>query len=391
MFGFGKHAPDARCGLVVDIGSASVAAALVVSEVDEAKPTVVWTHTERVLITPEFESDELAKRLLAVLTQVGMELSGPGLKALAQHERSLRVGETHVSVASPWSYTIPKRVVFTADQPTIITEAHVKELVTQAERETTEQQGKNPLFNQLGLEVTSGITDHFTANGYLVNDPVGQELKSLSLTRQLTICQKQLLDAVRELHDSLVPRSKLHIRSFMEQLSSQTAANTMAQRTYGLIDISGEAVEVGVVVGGALESVVSNSFGHYSLVRELAALTKQPLEAAFSVLREDTGSPAGGLSIEQQQEYQTVQAAFAKQLQDTITRTAAGTELPAHYLVHCDTGLRAFAESVVRAAANSLHEEPFSISIVSEKLTDIVTISETRLALSVAVFHHYSG
>ncbi len=371
----------------MDVGSASVAVAIVISEPGEPQPTVVWHHTERCAIGTDADLLELAKRIAATVVNVSLEVSGLGLKALSQHDSSMRIDSMQVAVAAPWSYTVPKSVHYSADEAFTVDEKLIAELTKSAEDTATEQYANNQIFESLGLEVIDSSTTHYAANGYAVTDPVGQTLQELTLVRQLTICQKQLLDAVRKAHETIIPRARLSIRSFMQHMQSQVLRRVAGSTTHALVDISGDATEVGIVVDGLLQNVINNSWGHYAVARELAVITQQPPEAALALMRETQTGTVSDLPTNQQLQYESVRTAFAQKLTELITRTAKMSELPSHYLIHSDTGMRTFAESILRQAVQSIGTTEHSISLVSEKLIDVTALEESRLALSVAVFH----
>ena len=386
MLGLSQHAPDARCGLILDIGSSSVGAAIVVSEVDEPQPTTVWTHIERCPISDSFNITDLAKRITTAVTNVGLEIGGNGLKSLAEHDGRLRIHETMVSVAAPWSYTVPKRITYAADDAFTVTETLLTELARTAERQTTEEYGKIDLFNSLGLEVLSNDSAQFLANGYAVQSPVGQTITDLVHIQNITIAQKQLLEAVREVHSTVVPKSQLTIGSFIQQMRKKVLTHTIPDHTYGLVDVGGDATEVGVVSNDHLSTVINNQWGYNSLVRELAAITKQPTSAALTMLQESADGAIAHLSDAQQEAWQTVCTEFVATQADLIGRSAAMSELPEHYAIHTDTTMRPIVMALFkRAIANSTGNA--TVSLVSEKLTDVVSVAETRMALSIAVFH----
>jgi hypothetical protein len=388
MFLHAKHAPDARCGIVIDIGSASVASAIVVSEPDEPQPTVVWSHIERCAISEAPDTVALAKKVSTALLNVSLEIANQGLKTLMHHDARLRPTTTQVAITAPWTYTVPKRIQYAQDEPFTVTESLVNDLIRTAEQETTQAQSASPLFESFGLSVISSSTSHFTANGYTVTDPIGQHTPSLTLVRKVSICQKRLLDSIQELHESIAPRSTLQISSFMEHMQHQVLTKTIPSRTYGLIDISGDATEVGIVVDGVLENVASNTWGHYGVAREIAMLTQEPLMSAFARLQSLTNQSTLGISPSQQETCTRIMDTFSSKIADCISTAAQRIELPSHYVVHSDTGLAGFARNTSIAAVNQLtHNTDTSVALVSEKLLDTVTVEESRLALSIAVFH----
>src|SRR6056297_370105 len=388
MFFSSRHAPDARCGIIIDVGSASVAAAIVVSEVDSPEPTVVWSYTERCPITESPDTVVLAKKVIATLVNVSMEIGTTGLKTLADHDAQLRPMYLHVAVGAPWSYTVPKQIRYRKDEPFTVTAQLLRELATAAEHETTEAQAASPLFESLGLEVIASTTSHFTANGYHVSDPTGQSTNDLTLVRKVTICQKRLVDAIREVHENIAARATLSITSLMEHMQQHILTRTVSSKSYGLVDISGDATEVGIVAEGVLQNVVSNSLGHYAVAREIAAITHETESSAFARLQECSNETLTCAPAAQQAECAVVLTRFSETLAKLIGQAAQMTELPTHYVVHSDTGLRDFARLMTTNAVNQItNSQHISVATVSEKLTNIADIPETRLALSVAVFH----
>ena len=386
MFGFGKHAPDARCGLIVDIGSSSIALAIVVSEIDELQPTIVWTHTEHTPIVADYTLANAGKRIIAALTSVSLEAGGPGLVALAKHDARLRITDTQVSIAAPWSYTVPKKVSYRGDEDFVATASLVEELKETAERETIEQHNNLDLFASLGLETLSGETTQWLANGYAVQDPTGQTVRELTLVHNIAIAQKQLVEAVREVHRTIVPHSSLTITSYMQHMRQNVLANTITEHTYGLIDVSGDATEVGVVNNGHLAAVINNQWGVNSLVRELSIITQQPTSSALALVQASTDGNIAGLHDSQQSAWEAVCDTFIQTQSDIIARAAIAAEQPEHYVVHADSSVRSFVLHLMSAAITK-NNASSTVSLVSEKLLEVVTLDETRLALAVAVFH----
>lgn len=387
MFGFGKHAPDARCGVVIDVGSASVAAAILISEPDEQHPTVVWTHTERCPVGDDFEVIGAAKRIATAIMNVSLELASSGTTTLASYDPKQTITELQVAIAAPWCYTVPKRVTHTAETGFTVDQTLLNELSQAAEREATQTYAAHPLFDALGLAVIASSTAHIIANGYPVANPRGKTVTELTLLQHFTICQKNLLDAIYELQNTVLPKTKLQVSSFMGHMRTQVLVNTLPQTTYGLLDISGDASEIGIVVNGQLHTVMSNSWGHNAIARELAAITNQPPETALSRLKDERTGLLEDLPEQQAAEYKTVKANFVTKLSDLIERATTEAELPAHYLLHTDTGLHGLGELLAREAIAAVGTEQHSLSLVSQKLLDVAPIQETRLALAAAVFH----
>lgn len=374
MFGKKPVNPDRRCGVVIDIGSASVAIGIVVSDADAPAPELIWSNVERCPIAEELNLSELSKRVTTTLANNMLTLGSAGLTALADFDSTLTIQSCDVTVSAPWTYTVPKRIHATFDEPTEITKKLVADLVKTAEDSIMQTFGNNDVFAELGLTRINSDTTSFTLNGYTVREPYGHEVTDLALTRLVSVCQKRLFDAISETHDKIIPKSKLRVGAFMSQLHHSPITATTGQKTYGLIDASGEAIEVGIVIDSHLSSVMHVVWGHYAAARSIRITTQEPLESALARLKNsDTITPA--------------HAQYSSKLLEAISRAAMQSELPSHFYVHCETGYHELVTRIAEKALALLGAHAPSVSIISAKVLPHIEIEESRLALSLAVFH----
>lgn len=373
MFGKAPKNPDRRCGVIVDIGSASIATAIVVSDTDQESPEVIWSQVDRCPITPTLETSELAKRLTSTLTTNMLALGSMGLTSLTNHDSDLTVTDMQVTIGAPWTYTVPKRIRTSFEAPTEITEDLIDDLVKTADDTMMQTFGSMDIFAELGLEQIHSDITNFTLNDYAVTQAYGHEAKTLTVTRLLSVCQKQLVDAIREMHEKIVPKTKLNINAFIHNLHHFPVLAQAGERSYGLIDLSGEATEVGIVLDGQLINVIHAPFGHYAAARILSETGYQPLEGSLGSLQSTNNT--------------AVLRVYSQKVLETISRAAMDAELPKHFYVHCDTGYHDLAYAVVHDAVAQLGAQAPGVSVISNKVLQHIATNESRLALSLAVFH----
>lgn len=389
IFNLGSRDPDASYGLIIDIGSASVAASMVVSETLAETPAVVWSHVEKCPIGEATTTggSHLKKHIATALTTTALEAGNAGLRALSEHHRGATITHVTVTIAAPWSYTVPKRVTYHAKEPIAVDQALVNELVASAEEQTKEQYKNNDIFSDLAVDVLTSEASHFFANGYKVDTLIGQQVQEIALIRDITVASSNLMTAIKDIHESIAPNAKLTITSFMQQMRHELLQTASKTTNYGLIDISGETAEVGVVHNNQLQVVINTRQGINHLVRSLAEISQQPTASAHAQLLQKSTGDVVGLSASQTEVWQEVYKEFIAALATAIKRAGALSEIPEHFIAHGTTQNRSLVINVVKQALSTLPSNP-SVSLASEVLPEIQTLKEPRLALSVAVFHN---
>jgi len=146
MFGFNLGAPKTQCGLVIDIGSGSVGCAIVVSDVDSAKPEIIWSHREYARIK-DMESTEVPlQEMTTLLVNTFLHIGKNGSTQLRERYPRLQISFVQATVSAPWTYTITKTIQFTDDQSFKANDDLVEELSKTVERKILAEVLENDIF-----------------------------------------------------------------------------------------------------------------------------------------------------------------------------------------------------------------------------------------------------
>lgn len=387
MFGLGKHGPDGRYGVIVDVGSGSVGIGLIASDPLQAVPEVIWTHRERTAIRDIEQLDDSAKDISTALVNAFLILGSQGFTALRAHDAKAQIDEVQVLISAPWSYTIAKSISSTDEHPFEVTKSLVEELIRRAEKEALALIDTNHIMDTLGLEVVSSATINITANDYTVHEPFGQEVRKITITHLNGVAQKKLLSALTEAVDKVIPDSTVKTSTFMFAYYQTLASLYPDTSEICLIDITAEATELGIVRDGALRYVTHMPYGTYTLAREIAGLCAIPKEEALGYIRSDTVDVTTALSEAKLTELEAIVGAYEEKLSDLFSRTGDTLAIPKTLFVHTDSATESFFKQRIAAATSKPHKSDHAIHFITSKLFENPGNFDSALLLSAYVFH----
>jgi len=372
---------------MVDVSSTGVAAAIVLSKVGAPKPVVVWTKAVPGMPSSEFHLASQTRQILNTLTKLTAALESNGLPSFMVHHPRLRLTNTLVSISAPWSYTLPTPVVYQAPQPFMVTKKNFQQLLTTATAQIQASAEKKTLFKELELEILAGETTGVAANDYATKNPLGQVVHRLEFNSDITVAHGKLVTAVRRLQNTVAPATKLTIRSFMYCMQQQALTHTVPEQLYGLIDVSGEATEIGVVSDQQLRVSRNNELGINELVRNLSHVSHQPFTSAYTMLLEESNGQQPKLTTSQKRAWQQVISKYLTTQSDLINRCAQAVELPNHFILYSNPPTHDIALSVVRGVIDQKLPGA-TVSLVSDKVLDVIVNDEPRLAILASAFHN---
>lgn len=397
LFGI-RHNND-RYGVLIDIGSGSVLAAIVHSKKNEHHPTIVWAHREHAPLRNIDSLEQSAKAVMTALVNAAMLLDAEGRKALHAYNKSAVLTEMQCGIAAPWSYTVTKTINYTQEVPFEVTKSIIDELLTTVNEKIDSDLKQNESLLNLGLTVITRSTLEILCNGYRVADPYDQKTEQLSIARANVVTQQYLVDAISEMHDKLFPTTNLCSISFI--LMYYAISKSILKKTYDLclVDITYEATEIGIIRDGILTYSTHTPFGSFSIAREIAAVTKVPLPEAFGYLHTDKPySFMTTLSKQQRDEVDAIFEAYTDKVSLLFKETGDELSIPKQISLHSDLSSETFFMDLIqRAAKRAIKAEPF-ITLTSKEIlkqnfqseqadAEVKLPSDTALLLSAQFFH----
>ncbi len=395
---FSLHHSTERVGAIVDIGSASVLVAIVVSKPQTIFPTIVWSHREHAPLRNVDSVEQSAKAVMTAFMNALLKFDGEGRQALTEYRGNARITELLCSIAAPWSYTVTKSITYSQDEAFEITDNLIEELVRAALQKITAELNDNESVNDLGLTVISRATLDIQANGYRVKHPEEEMATTLSLNHASAITQEYLVEMIEDMRKKLFPSAEIRKISYMLMLYSVVQDLALETNDTCLVNITYEATEIGVVRDGILHYSTHVPAGAFSLARQIADITAVPLYEAFGYLH--TEAPYAFLETLPSTQKEAVEAVFESyitQITELFHETGDDLSIPKHIYLHADLlSEPLFKDLVDKAAKRTIKSDPVITMTTplllkrlqgDDKSKEISLPNDTAMLVSAQFFH----
>jgi len=379
MFGFSSS--DHRSAIVVDVGSSSVGVAIICIHLDDTAENI-WEHREYCLIRDNPDTKTHLKQIKTALTNAFLELGHVGLKALRESGHSTNIDEIQAIFAAPWSYTITKTISLKDEHPFEVTNELIEELVESAKTQSKLVLGTNQIANALGLEITHGDVISIVINDYPVIEPVGQEGRAVSLSYVETAISREVSNTLIDVVDKFFPKAKLTQYSFMYAFYLTMRNLRPNTSEICLIDVTGEATEIGIVREDVLRYTTYTSAGTYTIARDIAQAGNVPKEEAYAYMKEGFEEMLERLPKRFQDSVASVVENYSDNVSAMFMRTGDTLSIPKTIFMHTDARTEDFFVNQLEQAAFKATGKKHTIHPVTAKVLGTPVKQDTALLVA---------
>lgn len=358
-----KRRGHTRYGVAIDIESGSVGIAIVAWGTGTSQK-VIWNARTVMPLRKKITEREARANVCSVLHDAVRMCGSMGLQALAHHDPSARVATISVSIAAPWSQTVTQTITITRDRPFTITTTVLKEAARKAERATAEALGRDQHAAE-HVSILESTLIALSANGYTIENPLGIHSKSLTATIAVEIADKELMEAITDDMERTFPRVPVRTQTYMHMLYASLRSMRLDTTHACLIDVTGEATEIGIVRENILTHVSHTPYGVDSLSRAVADLLNIPLGEALAHLRSGAEIMTKGAALDD------VMSLYRTNLGELFGRVGGTLALPRTIFLHTDTGADTFLSSQIGQAARELTGQIHKVQIVTGHYFDL--------------------
>lgn len=381
MFGLGKHGPDGKYAVILDIGSGSVGAAIVASDAVTDQHPIIYSCRVSAAVTAK-NTDPL-KKIEEALFQTFLKLSSDGIKSLAAYDKNARVQYMQVTIAAPWTHTVSQQAIYEEENEFKISRTLIEQLIESARTKVAEILKNDENIQKEALVIICQSTLYISANGYAVQSPVGLRAKKIYISHALGLAPKHLLQTLKKLRDKVFTDITIQGSTFILIFYKVIRRLFPAQSEYCLIDITHEATEVAVIRNFELKKVLHINIGSQTLLRSIEEKTSIPSKNSTLFI---SGSPA-----ELTQKQKILLESIFTEYQDTLTTLFASMgdilTIPKLMYLHSDASVELFfAERIQKAAERSTGGTHTVIS-VTKNFNIFRNVHDSALFLSAYYFH----
>ena len=273
-----------KIALVFDIGSASVAGALVLFKTGET-PKIIYAVQRDMIFQEELDAIRLRGIMLKTLNEVAMDVQKNGVSHLKFTQMGSRVPEVaYCTLASPWYATQTRMIRVKKDKPFDVTKQFIDDLMgaeIEAFKSSEEVRG---YIGDDRASVMEKRLIQVKLNGYETSEPHGKKARSIEAALFVSVSPKELLkDIAGEIRRTYVV-SEVEFSSF--SLVAFDVLRNIAHHAdnFLFLDISGEVTDLTLVRSGILLETVTFPIGKRDIIRKLAKILKTNPADALSIL-----------------------------------------------------------------------------------------------------------
>ena len=381
MFHFGSRQGSPAYGVILDIGSGSIGAAIVESNPEQTLPTLIYRNQTSLRISAEAHD---IRRVREALLATALTLSQEGLAALRNHNPRAKITRILVTCGSPWSYTIARNVSYENDEPFKVTKNLIHDLAETAEEEICTHIQESAPFSGDFTVVERATTD-VAINDYVVNEPVGKTGTICSLSHMIGLVPKELLEALREVKDKLFPEAELAVHTYL--LATYCVLRDLYPHTHAftIIDVSGEATEFGVVENNLLSENKSLSQGSSTFIRGVMDETGSPASDIETLIATE-----GKNHITERAELEKQVKSYVASVMESVQALTEHRALPRDTIITAHHPYEQLFKDMIRLALLEANKvEPNILAVEQNLLHEVLPHGtySTHIALSARFFH----
>lgn len=377
-----------ECGVVIDIGSGSVGVAIIISNKETGALQAVWSHREYMLIKEYTDSQQLLREISTTLINALLELGGTGMKELSSLDEKHKISRIQVTFSAPWAHTATKTVQYEKNEPFVVQESFINDLVKATKNAETDTENTEKL-NELGLQIIGENVVQMTLNEYVVQNPVNKKATTASLSVITSAVQEKILQTVQESCSKIFSGVPIEYFSFINVFYQVLRHLKPATSEVCIVDITNEATEIGIIRDDVLRHITFVSSGLYGLARSIAKKCNIPNEEAYALLKNKKDDALEMYSVKVQEQIAAVFEEYEGQIVKLFSDTGDQLTIPKTIFVHTSLQTEEFFNKRLKSAAKKATGHEHVVNLVTKELFTDIEVEDSALAVSIYYFHNH--
>lgn len=383
LFPFSKKKRRDEAGIVFDIGSGHVGAALVVFSKD-THPTILWNTRIPMVFQQHIDFNRFLQGMLETLRSAAGELEQKGMPLMRQKYGHLPIGEVTCIFSSPWYISQTKIIVLEKKQPFEVTKDFIGDVLAKAEKQFQRSAALQKVRKKLGESII--VERHIietALNGYQTEQPYGKMARSVRVSLFLSMIGAEVAEKTRDVLEKFFNARTLSFHSSAIVSFSVVRDLFHTEESFLLVDVGGEITDVSLVREGVLHETVSFPTGVNFLFRTISQALGTLPEEAHSLTRLYLDGKKDHNDTRLADTLTAAEDVWLKSLKHAFTEVGDGLSLPRAMFLVVDSDISRWFRDIIEkndfSAYTHIDESFIIITIGERKLYEYITMApDTR-------------
>lgn len=276
---FIKQKQDKTLSLLIDIGSASVGAALVV--IEKGKPPHIIANVREDISFQEilssarflFSMNHALDKVLRTLQVEIKELNSRGIVASISH--------VFCTLSSPWFVLKTRNLNITRQKEFEVTAHTLEEFIN--EDITLLKEDLKETLPLKDIRIIEKKILHIKLNGYEIVNPYKQKTSQIEISTVVGVSSEKVTNSIDQKINRFLHAGPVHFGAFPVVAFSAIRDIFPTEKNFLFLDITGEATDVSLVENDLLVCTVSFPRGKNFIIREISSCMRTVHEEATTL------------------------------------------------------------------------------------------------------------
>lgn len=287
MFFF-KNKSEEKVGILYDVGSASVACALVEYR-ETSHPTVLYMSRVNAKTITTTSTQELLQTIGDAIVKSTNNVLANGMPELIRvrknHRKSVKITRVDAVLSEPWIVSKLFDIYIKKEKPVLITPRFVKNTLNTERKKFMESLHEiDPVFESDPGKSAEDMVIEILVNGYKTSNIYGKTADALSIKMYLSFVLQSIADKItaKASQHFNVKQVDFHTFPFVFLKGINTLYSSPKQ--FLTVDVTGEFTNISMIYDGVVQETKTIGFGYNALVRKVAQMFQVENEIAKSYM-----------------------------------------------------------------------------------------------------------
>lgn len=345
--------------IVFDIGSASIGAAILVFDEETEKINILYDTRVYIAFQEKFFKDKhLTAATISALKKAVQNIQDKGIRRV--HESNIK--DVFCIIGSPWYEAEIKNIKFIEDEPFTVSSKFISKILDEEGEKFEASKGK--LMEKNIIQVL--------LNGYSTDNPYGKEASVVDTTLFFSSVSDDLQKRIKDVLEASFIVSDVSFNTFALTSFSAVRDIFKTEKSFLLMDISGETTDIILVRDETIKKVASFRLGKNFLIRKVASSLSTVHEEAHSLIRlfiDEKSTDSESAKIEPV--LKEAKEEWLSYLRKILSDFSEGISLPKTVLLSVDTDLSKWFVDTIKNdefSSHTLAEESFTVVELSSRI-----------------------